>query len=41
MLLSQAAIGIVLVVVFVRTRSLLPGIVLHTIMDTYGSLIRF
>jgi membrane protease YdiL (CAAX protease family) len=41
MVLSQAAIGIVLVVVFVRTRSLLPGIILHTIMDTYGSLIRF
>jgi len=41
MVLSQAAIGIVLVVVFVRTRSLLPGIILHTIVDTYGSLIRF
>jgi len=41
MVLSQAAIGIVLVVVFVRTCSLLPGIILHTIMDTYGSLIRF
>ena len=41
MVLTQAVVGLLLITVFVRTRSLLSGVVLHTILDTYGSLIQF
>jgi membrane protease YdiL (CAAX protease family) len=41
MVLMQATLGLLLITVFVRTRSLLSGIILHTILDTFGNLIRF
>jgi hypothetical protein len=40
MILTQAVVGLLLVTVFVRTRSLLSGVVLHTILDTFSNLIR-
>jgi membrane protease YdiL (CAAX protease family) len=41
MVLTQAAAGLLLITVFVRTRSLLSGVVLHTILDTFSNLISF
>ena len=41
MVLTQATLGLLLITVFVRTRSLLSGIILHTNLDTFGNLIRF
>ena len=41
MVLTQAILGLLLITVFVRTRSLWSGIILHTILDTFGNLIRF
>ncbi len=39
--LTQATARLLLITVFVRTRSLLSGVVLHTILDTFSNLIRF
>jgi len=41
MVLTQAALGLLLITMFVRTRSLLSGVIVHTIVDTFGNLVSF
>jgi membrane protease YdiL (CAAX protease family) len=38
MVLTQASLGILFVIVFLRTRNILAGVVVHTIVDTFSSL---
>ncbi len=41
MVMGQAVIGLLLITVFMRMRSLLSGVVLHTVLDSFGNLFRF
>ena len=41
MVMGQAVIGLLLITVFMRTRSLLSSVVLHTVLDSFGNLFRF
>ena len=41
MVLTQASLGVLFVVVFLRTRSILAGVVIHTMLDTFSSLTGF
>lgn len=38
MVLTQAVLGLLLTIIFVRTRSLLSGVVLHSVLDTFSLL---